>query len=262
MLLPATLSAQGPLRSTILLQEPKSKVQPGIAFFASALLPGAGQLYQGKDRWVPYLALETWAWVTYANQKSRGHSLERQYRDLAWLVARRIDAGVRRDTTFPYYESMRDYHESGAFDSDLQIAGVQPETDTATYNGKQWERARALFLPGGLDFPPGTPQYQSALQYYRRNAIPFGYGWSWGESNLEQQVFQRLIEDSDDALRNAGTTLGLILANHVVSAIDALVTARLQAAASGRSQIRVGSELEPAGGSMVWKSTVRFTVGK
>lgn len=257
----ASATAQGPRAAEAFRQTRDRTGQPGVAFLASALIPGAGQFYLGKERWVPFIALETWALINYRNQKSRGRSLEREYRDLAWVVARRIDAGVRRDTIFAYYEAVSEYRQSGAFDSDPTVAGVQPELDGRTYNGQQWNRAKAIVFPGGIEYPPGTREYENALAYYRRTAIPPGYGWSWLESDLEQQVFDRLIQESDDALRHASTTLGLILANHVVSAIDALVSARLEAAANGRSQIRVGSALEPSGGSIRWTTKVRLTLG-
>ena len=262
----AGAAAQAP-RYTPLVPAPRpsgvSVPATGIAFLASAAVPGAGQLYLGEQRWVAYLAVETWSWVTYSRERSRARSLERDYRDLAWRVARRVDAVARRDTSFAYYEAMADtrWHESGAFDADPREPGIQPELDTLTYNGRQWQLAREQYLPRGQDLPPGTREYERALEYYRANAIPRGYGWSWGQSNLEQQVFGRMINESDDAFRSATRTLGLILANHVVSAIDALVTARLQAAAEGGRQLRIGSELSPAGGSMLWTTTVRFPVG-
>jgi hypothetical protein len=265
VLLPAWSAAQGPRRVEFAPARPPTSVtvpKTGVAFVASAILPGAGQLLLNKDRWVPYLALELYAWASYAKQRSRARSIEAEYRELAWRVARRIDSIERRDSVFTYYEAMYKWHQSGAFDSDPLQAGLQPELDSTTYNGEQWRLARAQYLPRGEDLPPGTPQYQRALDYYRQNAIPPGYGWSWGESNLEQQVFGRLITDSDDAFRVATRNLGLILANHVVSAIDALVTARLQSAAEGGHQFRIGSELAPAGRSMVWTTTVRFEVGK
>jgi hypothetical protein len=260
--LPHGLPAQGPLLQRPVLQPAGAGLpegRAGLAFLASAMLPGAGQYYLGEERWVPYLALEAWAWISYARQQSRGRTLERRYRNLAWQVARRICPGVRRDTAFAYYEAMAQYHDSGAFDSNNQVAGTQPELRAQTYNGQQWLRAQALFLP--FSSSPGTPEYQRALSYYEQNAIPPGYCWSWGDSNLEQEYFNRLIDDSDDALRTATRTLGLILANHVVSAIDALITARLRTAATGDLDINLRSELEPVGGAIQWKTTVRFPLG-
>ena len=206
------------------------------------------------------MALETWALISYANQRSRGRELEREYRDLAWNVARRISLGPRRDTTvFQYYEDMSETLQSGAFDVDPTLPGVQPELDVLTVNGQRWERAKALYMPG-INAQPGSPEYERALQYYKANAIPPSYAWSWADNRLELEHYGRTIDESDRAFRRASRTLGLILANHMVSAIDALVTARLQAA--GASNLDFESRLEPAAGSLMFTSTVRVNFGK
>ena len=268
LLLGATsLPAQEPIRrswpaATSPISQP-SQIKPrdaGIALVASALLPGAGQFYLKEERWVPFAAIEAWAWISYANQKSRGRSLEQRYRNLAWDVARRVCGCVRRDTAFAYYEAMKDFNESGRFDIDEGIDGIQPDTNQTAYNGSQWQRAKELYM-GGQELPPGTAQHDSAIAYYRRNAVPTNYRWTWLDSPLEQDAFGRLIEQSDDALRVSTRALGLILANHVVSAIDALVAARLQAVRGSSREFRIGSELEPIGDVFRWKTTVRIPLG-
>jgi hypothetical protein len=244
------------------LQPPSGVNRAGVALFASAIIPGAGQFYLGEQRWVPYVAVEAWAWITWYKQKSNGASLEEQYRDLAWRVARRGCGCERRDSTFPYYESMANtaLPKSGEFDANSMVDGVQPELDPRTFNGDLWRHAKALFLPGGIDLPPNTREYQNALEYYKRYAIPPGYRWNWGDSDLEQGNFNRLIERSDDAARGRTRTVGLIFANHMVSAIDALITARFQALARG-TPVEFGSKLAPVNGSMLLTTTVRIPFG-
>lgn len=235
---------------------PPATSAAGIAFVASAILPGSGQFYLRSDRWVPFTSVEIWAWVKYAEHKRRSRVLERQYRDLAWNVARRITASARKDSVFTYYEAMGEWHNSGLFDADPQAGGIQPEMDSTTFNGAQWKRARALFLRGGISPLPGTAEYEKALAYYRTNAIPEPYIWSWGNSRLEQQEFQETIARSDAAFRNATTMMGVILANHVVSAVDALVMARVKLLNEHR--IRIGTTLEPGTSSYLWTTTVQI----
>src|SRR5207253_9409065 len=138
-----------------------------------------------------------------------------------------VSIGARRDTTFPYYEALSKHESSGAFDTNPATTGVEPETDAATFNGQVWLLARSLFFPSGIDQPPGSTPYQNALSYYLRNAIPASYAWAWGDNVLEQRVFAEVIHQSDEQLRASGQILGVILANHVASAIDALITSRL-----------------------------------
>lgn len=229
----------------------------GVAFVASAVLPGSGQFYLKSDKWVPFLAVEAWAWVKYLQARKRGDELERNYRDLAWNVARRITTAERRDSAFTYYEAMADarWRTSGLFDADPVAPGLQPEGNEETFNGEQWRRARALFLRG-VPATPGTPEFESALSYYRLHAIPDAYLWNWGNSRLEQQAFTETISESDAAFRRGTTMLGVILANHVVSAVDALVMARVRLLDEHR--IRVGSSVEPDGSSYLWTTTVRI----
>lgn len=231
------------------LEEPS---RPGIAFLASALAPGAGQYLLGADRWVPYAVLEVWAWITYLDRRGHARSLTRRYHDLAWSVARRVSVGERRDSVFDYYESMSRFASSGLFDADPREAGIQPEPDPTTYNGDVWLLARSLFFPGGFSYPPGTVQYERAMQYYQQHAIPASFAWAWGDSNLEQKVFNELIRESDEAFRSATQLLGAILANHVVSAIDALVLARFQRT-PGPVTARLGSGIE-------WERGGRWTL--
>jgi hypothetical protein len=192
-------------------------------FLASAVLPGAAQYMMGDDRWVPYAAAEVWALVSYIQQRQSARRVERRYRDLAWQVARRVSVGERRDTVFEYYEAMAYFTSSGEW-----LPGGQPETQEGTYNGEIWKLARALYFPGGRPAPPGSAAYQQALQYYLQRAIPPGYAWAWGASNLEQQVFADLIVESDAAFRSATRYLGFIFANHIASSVDALITTRLR----------------------------------
>ncbi len=221
-----------------------SQPAPGVAFLSSAILPGAGQYLLKEERWVPYIAVEVWAILTYLQRRNGGRALARQYRDLA-SVARRVSTVLPlRDTTFEYYEAMAKHDDSGLFDTDLRPDVFQPELDETTFNGEVWRLARSLYWPGGLIFPPESPQYLKALEYYKQHAIPPAFHWTWGGSRLEQQAFIDLISDSDEAFRTATHMLGVLVANHIVSAVDALVTARIRYARP--SGVRVGVRSGPA----------------
>jgi hypothetical protein len=230
---------------------------PGKAFLASALLPGAGQYMLGADRWVPYAVLEVWAWVTHLDRRSRARLLTRQYRDLARSVPRRPSIGERRDTVFEYYEAMSRFAASGSFDSDPRRAGVQPEGDATTFNGDLWQLSRSLFFPGGNAYPEGSPQYGQALAYYERRAIPPSFAWAWGDSFLEQRTYGELIRGSDEASRSATHLLGVILANHMVSAIDALVLGRVEESTAGAISAHIGGAMDGTGDPR-WTLTIRL----
>jgi hypothetical protein len=216
-------------RADTALATPTLLVRP----LASLLLPGAGQLMGRQDRGAVYLATEIYLlsrFVQLDREASRGAE---RFQALAYDVARRAFSPTRRDTVFEYYEQMERFAESGRYDADPGSAFV-PESDARTYNGSVWLLARRTFWEDP-DVPPDptSPPYWRALQFYQARAVGPGFLWSWRGHSLEHDVFRETIRRSDDDFRSAQNQVGLLLANHVVSAVDALISSRL-AAAAGR----------------------------
>lgn len=214
---------------------------PAGAFTASLVLPGAGQAALGLRRWMLYAALEATFWTVHLEAAADVRRLNRSYRDLAWEAAR-LPTGpaTREDAGWSYYETLGHYTTSGSYDSDPQAAGVQPETDAATYNGMVWDLAQRIFLPGGTG-PPGSPEYDRALAYYQERAAGPDFLWDWSGSPNALDRYRGLIQDADQEARVRSTALGLVLANHLVAAVDALVVARLRET----TDIRLSSRLDP-----------------
>ncbi len=210
---------------------------PSLRPLASLLLPGAGQLLGGQDRGAVYLATEIYL-------VSRFLQLDRE---AAYDVARLAYSPARRATVFEYYEQMERFAESGRYDVDSGPAFV-PETDTRTYNGSVWLLARRTFWEDPNVPPdPTSPPYWRALQFYQARAIGPGFQWSWRDHSLEHEVFRETIRRSDDGFRRAQNQVGLLLANHVVSAVDALISSRL--AAVVRRPAALHTTVGPRGGA-------------
>lgn len=195
---------------------------------ASAAVPGGGQAVLGQRRWLPYLAFEVWAWIQYVDTRREGSRRRRDYQSLAREVARSQFPGPYPLGDFEYYEHMLSSLESGDFD---QVPGgtVDPETDTTTYNGRRWLDARRLYWQDPEAPPPiGSQPYESALEFYERNAVGEEFRWSWTDAQLEYDVFRRTIVRSNLAYKRSVEYLGVIIANHALSAVDAFVTLRLR----------------------------------
>ncbi len=64
-------------------------------------------------------------------------------------------------------------------------------------------------------------------------------------------MFRDYIKRSDTAFRRAQNQVGLLLANHVLSAVDALISARMSAAAGRAAEMR--TSLSPS------RSELRFS---
>lgn len=198
------------------------------AIVASAVLPGSGQAMLSTDRALAYLAVEAFAWTAYL-----GHSVEYRrgrdgYRDLASRVARAAYSLVRPHGDFEYYERMTHYPEAGRYDL---IAGgtLEPEIDSTTYNGAVWLLARRTYWADPA-MPPDTtsPEWSRAVAFYRSRAYDQLYRWSWSQAPVEYSAFKGLIRESNDANRRALQDLGVIIANHVLSTVDAYITVRLR----------------------------------
>lgn len=195
---------------------------------ASALVPGAGQARLRQDRFVAYLAVEGFLWARYAIDHRAGVEERNRYRDLAVRVSRAPFPGPKPQGDFEYYERMEHWIASGVYDSDPG-PGLTPETDTTTFNGAMWLLARKTFWPAPNTPPPvGSDAYASSLLFYQRYAVLPQFQWSWRDSPLHQDIYRRHIRASNDAFRRTITDLGAVIANHVLSTVDAYVSLRLR----------------------------------
>jgi hypothetical protein len=199
---------------------------------SSALVPGTGQLLARRERGALYLVAEAFLLTRVLGLNAEGRRERDRYRQLAWLVARGPYAPTAQDTVFEYFEQMGRYVESGPYDADPRPESFAPPTDEQTYNGQIWALARRTFFTD-VDNPPtpDSPEYQRALAFYAERAIGPGFQWSWRNAGLEQDLYRQTIRQSDNAFRAATQNLGLLLANHVLSAVDALVSERLAGSA-------------------------------
>lgn len=189
----------------------------------SFVIPGTGQLVREQTRGWAYLALETVGWVVYADRRRSAGRYRDQYRDLAWETAR-ATTGERIDGDFAYYERLTQWERSGHYDSDPGAPGIQPETDVSTFNGSIWDRARRIYGVQSTD--TDAAGYQAALEYYGDQAYEDVFVWDWTGHADARERFGSLIRTSDARFQHATIALGLLFANHLISAADAFVSVR------------------------------------
>ncbi|MBW3533720.1 MAG: hypothetical protein KY453_00665 [Gemmatimonadetes bacterium] len=192
----------------------------------SFVVPGWGQWTLEQRRGWAYLAAEAVAWSLHLHWRSEGREFRGAYRDLAWTTARGMAGSPRLDPDFSYFERLARWPRSGAWDAAPGIPGVQPEQDASTYNGMIWGRARDLFLRGDPAAGPSDPGYGSALAYYEDRAYGPALLWDWTHKEEDLNRYRTLIDESDDTLRRATHAVGAVLANHVLSGVDAWISSR------------------------------------
>jgi hypothetical protein len=208
----------------------------------SLLLPGLGQLRLGEDRFVAYAAAELYLWTKYVKDMRELRRQRQAYKSLARDVARYFYSRNGPDGDWDYYEVMgKDYLESGAY-STTASGEVVPETDPATYNGHIWRLALRTYW-GNPDTPPapGSAPYNEALALYKRRAVPPELRWSWRNSQLERDLYRRAISRANDSFRRATVGGSRIVANPVLSAVDAFVVVRLESLRTPDGDQRVGA---------------------
>jgi hypothetical protein len=203
----------------------------------------------GADRAALFLVAEALFLTRFVSLQHDGRTAADQYHDLAFNVARGAYAPEVRDTVWDYFEAMGKYLESGPFDTDPG-PDLVPPWDAETFNGRVWLLARQTFFQKPDSVPdPRSPTYAAALDFYRRRAVGPDFRWSWRSAGIEQDLFRQTIRSSDEAYRRARQQLGLLLANHLLSAIDALVTTRLQ---QRRLHAAVTARFDP--GAPYWRA--------
>ena len=202
---------------------------------ASLLLPGLGQALLHQDRFVAYLALEAWGVLEFANQRQEARRQQDRYRALAADVARALYGPSWPTGSWAYYESMEHYVESGVFDR-LPGGDVDPDINADTYNGAMWLLARTTYW-SDPNVAPSTEsaEYRRAINFYLNRAVRAEYRWSWRNAQLEQDLYVRTIRRSNTAFREARNALGALLANHLLSSVDAFVTLRVEGLEGGAS---------------------------
>ena len=220
-------------------EPPARTPDPRWAPALSAALPGAGQARLGQDRFVGYLAIEGFLWLRYFTDRREGIRQRNAYRDVALEVSRAPYGGSKPTGDFEYYERMEHWIASGVFDADPGTSGLDPETDTTTFNGAMWLLARRTYwTQPNMPPPVGSPAYLAALSFYEQSAVRPGFEWSWRGARLEQDIYRQHIRRSNDAFRHAISDVGIVIANHVLSTVDAYISLRLRF----RAQLQPGAQ--------------------
>lgn len=226
----------------------KTQPAPWTAPVASLLVPGAGQGLLRQQRSVGYVVAEAFL-VLRATRAHRDYKRVRdEYRGLAADLARSAFGTERPVGPWEYYEAMERFVRSGNYNSGTGNQFI-PESDTSTYNGKQWELARGQYwVDPNVPPPTGSDEYKSALALYQRRAYSGSFQWSWTEFGLNHNDFREKINEANQINQRYVTGLGLVAANHLVSLIDSYITVRLRRyGGAGLSTASLTTELRPMG---------------
>ena len=208
---------------------------------ASAIVPGVGQAELKQQRFVAYLAVEGFVWLQYFKDRRDWRQQRASYRALAAQGAGLPFTPNPPVGGWDYYERMEHYLESGVYSQSGATGPVVPESDESTYNGAMWLLARRNFWPDpGIAPPTNSAEYQNALNFYEGRAVQPAYRWSWRNAQLEQDLYRTTINKANDAVRRTTSDLGIVLANHVLSSVDAFASLQLHLSGSASGDYQLG----------------------
>ncbi len=195
---------------------------------ASLVVPGLGQALLKENRALGYGVTEVYALLEFSAWRTEARRRRAEYRRLAADVARSQFGDNPPVGPFAYYETMRSFVSSGAFDR-IPGGGLDPELDESTFNGRIWRLARETYW-ADPDVAPNeeSAAFRSAVGLYIQRAVLPEYAWSWRNASLEFDLYRLTIQRSNTAFRRAQEFASVLLANHLLSMVDAIATVRLQ----------------------------------
>lgn len=172
---------------------PGQMKSPNKAFLYSTLVPGAGQLYVGAKRGYLQIAAEVGLLTAYFMTHNSAENLRDDYRE-------QVRQHVKFDGpgTFETWDPVEDYEHATLFDNWHNVY-----TDD---NGKPVERTGKWYWSDRAAFKDETRADK-------------------GDSPLRKDALE-MREDANDKFEFARTLLGVVILNHVVSAIDARIATK------------------------------------
>ena len=208
-------------------QEPKPLKSPGRALLYSAILPGMGEFYAGaRKRAALFFGLEAAAWGLYFSWNGKGRDIEEDFRAVAdeqWDVLRYVDwrgSTISRNSSITHALPCSTFVVGGE-----GISGC-PETEKQQYYeliGKYDQ-----FVSGWKDV---RDRDENLVQPTEIDSA---------ENFVSEQRFayEDQRNDSNRFLKRATNVAGLILVNHVISAVDAARAARLTARGADQATLQ------------------------
>ena len=178
---------------------------PGIAFLSSAIAPGAGELYSGAWRGLAFTAAEIAFWTTSIALHGQGEGLEDDYYEY-------VDEHVLFEEVEP---------------------GSSTATSTENWTQEDYEHAtqsdnwRYVYTAEGK-WPNQEPLDRVGKFYW--DDLPEGRVDEPGASNMVSQTRAEARSKRDSTnykFKQAKFFLGLVAVNHIISAIDARIAAKL-----------------------------------
>lgn len=166
---------------------------PNEAFLYSLAIPGMGQLYNGSKYGYIYTAAEVGLWITYFVLRNSAVNTREDYRELVRDNVIFIGPG-----SFEEWDEIEDYEHA-----------TQYENWNHVYDSEATRNRTGKWYWKDLD-PSLKDAEDTSIEFDSKHRLQ-AYG---------------LRQDANDTFENARTVLGLVILNHVFSAVEARISAK------------------------------------
>jgi hypothetical protein len=193
-----------------------------VAMLYSLVLPGLGEYALGHhDRAKVFFLAEGAIWTSYAVFQVQGAHRKDIYQEFA-----RVNAGVSKRNDDEFYRIIGNYVSSdGAFSANEQVR----------------REARA-------NYPDDRAKQE---EYYQEHAYTGNDTWTW-QSEAALQTYQDMRDASISSYHNSNFSLGLAIANRLISVVDTgILAAKKSRANSTTTGFRWNIEAEPSGARLL-----------
>jgi hypothetical protein len=220
----------------------KKNIGRGVMF--SLVIPGAGQLYSGSWlRAAPWFAIEVASWVMFSKYNADGDNKTKEFEAFA---------GPHKNT-----DPLKEYQI--AANETINETGVAYPNGLSVWVTEEWEGegGRASYLPPPFGHNIRTTDIQQYYEMIGKYYTQFGYGWIdtydtneypgpftgnegpiWAFSGDDPNTiwfdghsslffeYRDMRGEANDLLEKSNMAMEIVLANHVLSALDAAFAIR------------------------------------
>ncbi|MDE0185152.1 MAG: DUF5683 domain-containing protein [Candidatus Poribacteria bacterium] len=171
---------------------------PNRAFVSSLIIPGAGQLYLGSKRGYIYILAEVGMLAAYFVTRSDAENTRESYREhVRAHVA--FEWPYQAAEQFEKWDPIEDYEHATLYDNWLNVY-------TKGNDGEPLERVGAWY-------------------WKDRQAFKDEERGEGNHDSPQREIAKTLRYEANDKFERARTFLGIVILNHVISAVEARISA-------------------------------------
>ena len=227
---------------------------PGKSFLLSALIPGAGQLYQGrKVGWAMVLA-DAVLWSGYFSSRSKGNELQDEYQayaDAHYVLTNPDFTNEKERGWLEWWSFFRAVDPTYAWADSIYWEDINYDREYAPSSYYQEIDVSDVYIYGWTDWAGNEYNNDEYWRFTNDGHVEFTY------RSAMRDEYRRMRDEADGYKKWAGWCIGGALLLRAVSAIEALRSARrLQPTwNSSEGRVRLGVEWHRSDPALVLCST-------